>query len=74
MIRDIANVHMTDDEVTNNFAAIVERIRKGVEVIVEQDHHPLALIRSPLPADRLLSECILLPEERGSTVTLDEAS
>jgi antitoxin (DNA-binding transcriptional repressor) of toxin-antitoxin stability system len=38
---------MTDNEVTSNFAAVLEKIRKGVEVIVEQDNRPVALIRSP---------------------------
>lgn len=40
--------------------------------MVEQDHRPVAVIRSPLPEGRLLSECIALAEARGSTVTLDE--
>ena len=48
MIRGMATVHMTDTEVTNNFAAVLENIRKGVEVVVEQDHRPVALI--PLAA------------------------
>ena len=40
--------------------------------MVEQDHRPVAVIRSPLPKRRLLSECIALAEARGSTATLDE--
>jgi antitoxin (DNA-binding transcriptional repressor) of toxin-antitoxin stability system len=68
----MATVHMTDNEVTNNFAAVLENIRKGVEVVVEQDHRPVALIRSPLAQGRLLSECIAMAEARGSTATLDE--
>jgi hypothetical protein len=39
---------------------------------VEQDYRPVAVIRSPLPKGRLLSECIALAEARGSTVTPDE--
>ena len=41
-------------------------------MIVEQDHRPVAVIRTPLAKGRLLSECIALAEARGSTVTLDE--
>jgi antitoxin (DNA-binding transcriptional repressor) of toxin-antitoxin stability system len=72
MIEGMATVHMTDNEVTNNFAAVLEKIRTGVEVVVEQDHRPVALIRSPLPQGRLLSECIALAEARGTTAIPDE--
>jgi uncharacterized protein YbaP (TraB family) len=37
----IATVHMTDHEVTNNFAAVLEKIRTGIEVVVEQDQKRL---------------------------------
>jgi antitoxin (DNA-binding transcriptional repressor) of toxin-antitoxin stability system len=67
----MATVHMTSAEVSNNFAAVLEKIRKGVDVIVEQDHCPVAVIRSP-GQGRLLSECIAVAEARGSSVTLDE--
>jgi hypothetical protein len=32
----------------------------------------VAIVRSPLPKGRMLSECIALAESRGSTATLDE--
>jgi antitoxin (DNA-binding transcriptional repressor) of toxin-antitoxin stability system len=68
----MATVHMTDIEVSNNFAAVLENIRKGVEVVVEQDHRPVALISALAPQGRLLSEALAIAEARGSTVTLDE--
>lgn len=58
MIKTITTVHMTDNEVTNNFAAVLEKIRKGVEVAVERDHRPVAAIRSPRRSGRPISECI----------------
>ena len=72
MIGMMASVRMSDSEVTNNFAAVLEKVREGVEVVVEQDHRPVALIRSPLPQGRLLSECIALAEARGTTAVPDE--
>jgi antitoxin (DNA-binding transcriptional repressor) of toxin-antitoxin stability system len=65
-------VRMTEAEVTNNFAAVLENIKRGAEVVVEQDHRPVAVIRPPHRSGRPLSECIALAEARGSTVTLDE--
>ena len=38
----------------------------------EQDHRPVAIIRSPLEKGRLLSECIALAEARGTTAIPDE--
>jgi hypothetical protein len=53
---------------------VLAKVQQGAEVVVEQDHHPVAVIRTPLPKGRLLSECIALAEARSSTVTLDEGS
>jgi hypothetical protein len=50
----------------------LEKVRQGVEVIVEQDHRALAVIRAALPKGRLLSECIALAEARGTTAIPDE--
>ena len=72
ILRDTATVHITDNEVSRNFAAVRENIRKGVEVVVEQDHRLVALIRSLTPEGRSLSDCIALAEARGSSVPLDE--
>ena len=72
MIKGMATVHMTDSEVSSNFAAVLENIRKGLDVVVEQDHRPVALIRPVTPEGRLLSDCIALAEARGSGVTLDD--
>lgn len=63
---------MTEYEVTRDFAAVLDKVRAGVEIVVEQDHHPIAVIRSTREKGRLLSECIALAEARGSTATLDE--
>ena len=63
---------MTEGEVTKDFAGVLEKVRRGVEIVVEQDHLPIAVIRSPIPKGRLLSECIAIAEARGSAATLDE--
>ena len=72
IIEDMATEHMTDSEVARNFSSVLEKVRQGVEIVVERDHHPVAVIRSPLPQGRLLSECVAIAEARGSKVTLDE--
>jgi len=63
---------MNENEVAANFAGVLEKIRNDVEVIVEHNHRPVAVIRAPEPEGRLLSECIALAEARGTTATLDD--
>jgi hypothetical protein len=45
---------------------------KGVEVVVERDDRPVAVIGLPFPQGRLLSECIALAEARGTSAIPDE--
>jgi len=40
----MAQVHMSEAEVAKNFAAALEKVRQGAEIVVEQDHHPVAVI------------------------------
>ena len=48
------------------------KVRTGVEVIVEQDHCTVAVIRTPAPQGSLLSESIALAEARRTTAIPDE--
>jgi antitoxin (DNA-binding transcriptional repressor) of toxin-antitoxin stability system len=72
MIESMSHVHMTEAEVARDLHEVLAKVQQGVEVVVDQDHRPVAVIRSPLPKGRLLSECIALAEARGSTAILDE--
>ena len=72
MIETVSTVHMNENDVTANFAEVLEKVRHGVEVIVERNHQPVAVIRSPKRSGRLISECIASARASGSKVTLDE--
>ncbi|MGA3044029.1 MAG: hypothetical protein ABSF54_24915 [Bryobacteraceae bacterium] len=72
MIESMGQVRMTEAEVAGDLHGVLDRVQQGVEIVVEQDHRPVAVIRSPLPKGRMLSECIALAEARGSAATLDE--
>jgi hypothetical protein len=65
-------VRITEAELARDAHAVLAKVREGVEVIVEQDHRPVAIIKTPQSTGRLLSEAIALAEARGSTATLDE--
>jgi antitoxin (DNA-binding transcriptional repressor) of toxin-antitoxin stability system len=63
---------MSEAEVARDLHAVLAKVQQGVEVVIEQDHRPVAVIRSPLPKGRLLSESIALAEARGTTAVPDE--
>ncbi len=51
---------MTDAEIVTNFSSVIEKVERGIDVIVDRNDRPVAVIRSPAPAGRPLDECILL--------------
>ncbi len=65
---------MTEAEVAGNFAAVLDKVRQGAEVIVERDAQPLAVIKAPEFRGRPIDECIAQAKDRGSRATLDDRS
>ncbi len=72
MIEGMAQFHMTEAEVSRDFAAVLEKIRQGAEVIVERDAEPVAVIGLPQFRGRPIDECIGLAKALGSHAGLDE--
>jgi antitoxin (DNA-binding transcriptional repressor) of toxin-antitoxin stability system len=69
-------IHVSDAEAGSDFAASLERVSAGAEVIIERDSRPVAVVRAAeAPRGRLLSESIALAEahatELGNEPTLD---
>ena len=60
MIEDMAQVHMTEAEVARDLHGVLEKVQQGVEVVVEQDHRPIAVIKTPQGPGRSINECIAL--------------
>ena len=72
MIESMAVVHMTEAEVVKDIAAVLAQVRQGVEVVVEQDHRAVAVIKPSRPAGRMISEVIADLKARGSNAVMDE--
>jgi len=74
-MENMAQVHMTEAELARDLHGVLEKVRQGAEVVIEQDHRPIAVIKPHQGPGRMLSECIALAEqrekERGYAVTLD---
>jgi antitoxin (DNA-binding transcriptional repressor) of toxin-antitoxin stability system len=65
---------MSEAEVIKDIATVLDRVRQGVEVIVEQDHRPVAVIKSPVVSSkgRKISEVIAALEAAGANAVIDE--
>jgi antitoxin (DNA-binding transcriptional repressor) of toxin-antitoxin stability system len=65
-------VRMTEAEVARDLHNVLEKVRQGVEVVVEQDSRPVAVIKAPAVAGRKISEVIAAMEASGANAVLDE--
>ena len=62
MIEGMAQVHMTEAEAALDFHAVLARVREGSEIVIEQNHLPVAVITSPQGPGRSIDECIAIAE------------
>jgi antitoxin (DNA-binding transcriptional repressor) of toxin-antitoxin stability system len=70
----MATVRITEAELARDIHAVLAKVQEGVEVIVEQDHRPVAVIKTPQGPGRKISECIaLLPADSTATIDPDFA-
>lgn len=72
IIENMERVRMTDAEVANNFAAVLEKLKHGAEVLVEHDQRPVAVISPIRGPGRPIDECIALAKAHGSGAKLDD--
>ena len=66
------SVHMTEAEVARNLHAVLDKVRQGLEVVIEQDNRPVAVIKAPLVKGRRISEVIAALEASGANAIIDE--
>jgi antitoxin (DNA-binding transcriptional repressor) of toxin-antitoxin stability system len=71
----MATLRITESELARDLHGVLEKVRQGVEVIVEDGHRPVAVIKTPQGSGRTISECIELAKEHedklGYPPTLD---
>lgn len=69
MIKSMAQIHMSEAEVAKNFAAALEKVRQGMEVVVEHNHQAIAVLSPAFPPRRRISEVLALtPRDSGATM------
>jgi antitoxin (DNA-binding transcriptional repressor) of toxin-antitoxin stability system len=61
----MAVVRMSEADVVKDIAAVLARVREGVEVVIEQDHRAVAVIKPSQVAGRTISDVIQHPGIAG---------
>jgi antitoxin (DNA-binding transcriptional repressor) of toxin-antitoxin stability system len=65
----MAAVHMSEADVARDLHAVLAKVQQGVEVVIEQDHRPVAVLMPPQGSPgRKLSECIALAKAYEETL------
>jgi antitoxin (DNA-binding transcriptional repressor) of toxin-antitoxin stability system len=68
-------IHISEQEAAEiEIAKLLAHVRAGMEVVIENGKHPVAVLHSAGHYRRTISECIaLLPEESEATIDADFA-
>ena len=72
MIEGMATVHMSEAEVARDLHAVLAKVQQGVEVVIEQHHRPIAILKASQPRGRLISEIVADLKARGSNAVMDD--
>jgi len=72
MIEGMPTVHMTEAEVVRDIASVLDKVRQGVEIVIERDHRAVALIKPSGAEGRMISEVIAELKARGSDAVMDD--
>jgi antitoxin (DNA-binding transcriptional repressor) of toxin-antitoxin stability system len=68
----MAILHISEAELARDLHAVLEKIQQGSEVVVEQDHRPVAIMKPAATQPRKMSEIIAAMEARGACGVVDE--
>ncbi len=63
---------MSEAELARDLHTVLEKVRQGIEVVIEQDSCPVAVIKAPVIRGRKISEVIEALEDNGANAVLDE--
>ncbi len=67
----MAALHISESELARDLHAVLEQVRLGGEVVVEQNHRPVAVMK-PVAVARTMSQIIAAMEAGGACGIVDE--
>lgn len=65
-------VHVTEAELARDLHAVLEKVRRGAEVVIEEDSRAIAVLKAPQMTGRKVSEVIAALEASGANAVIDE--
>ncbi len=66
-MKPMSTIHLTEIQLARDLHDVLDKVRHGAEVIVEENSRPVALIKAPSRPGRSLSECIALAKAAEHT-------
>jgi antitoxin (DNA-binding transcriptional repressor) of toxin-antitoxin stability system len=72
MIEGGMTIRITEAELARDVRAVMEKVEQGSEVIIEEDHRPVAVIHALGRSGRPITEILTEARKGNSTATLDE--
>ena len=64
MIKEaMAQIHITEADLARNVHGVLEEVRRGTEVVIEEDHRAVAVIKTPHGPGRSIDECVALAKQ-----------
>ena len=64
----MAQVHITEAELVRDIRAVLEEVRQGTEVVIEQGHRSVAILKPVSGRGRRIDEYIALAKALGMSV------
>ncbi len=71
-MKAMATVHMSEAELARDLHAALAKVQQGVEIVIEQDHRPVAVLKASKPTGRRISEVVADLKARGSSAVMDD--
>ncbi len=69
----MVRVRISEAELARDVRAVLEKIERGSEIIIErEDHRPVAIMKQLQPAGRMISEVVADLKARGSDAVMDD--
>lgn len=68
----MATVRMSEAELARDLHAVLAKVREGLEVVIEQDQRPVAVIKPSHRSGRPISQIVAELKARGSNAVMDD--
>jgi len=65
-------VRMTEAELARDMRTVLDKVQQGVEIVIERNSLPVAVLTAPLVRGRRISEVIAALDASGANAIIDE--